>query len=196
MPKSPTKTRPRTVAALMSSARALFIERGYHATSISDICGHAGLTRGAFYSNYRSKEDLFLALYDTETDRILANLERVAHNDADGWHPAARVLELLAERRRDDEQWFLASMEFTLHAGRNPDIAVELAPREDRLNAGLAQILADLLQDAAADDCRDIAMLVTALHEGITAQEIIHGAPAAAFRERIIPRVLNAITTA
>ncbi|MEV6028772.1 TetR/AcrR family transcriptional regulator [Streptomyces sp. NPDC052036] len=180
----------------MSSARALFIERGYHATSISDICGHAGLTRGAFYSNYRSKEDLFLALYDTETDRVLANLERVAHNDTDGRHPAARVLELLAERRRDDEQWFLASMEFTLHAGRNPDIAVQLAPREDRLNAGLAQILADLLHDATPDDCRDIAMLITALHEGITAQEIIHGTPAAAFRERIIPRVLGAITTA
>ncbi|MEU2741342.1 TetR/AcrR family transcriptional regulator [Streptomyces sp. NPDC007095] len=179
----------------MSSARALFIERGYHATSISDICGHAGLTRGAFYSNYRSKEDLFLALYDTETDRILANLERAAHDDTAGKHPAGRVLELLAVHRRDDEQWFLASMEFTLHAGRNRDIAAELAPREDRLNAGMAQIFASLLHDATPDDCHDIAMLVAALHEGLTAQEIIHGAPAAAFRERIVPRVLNAITT-
>ncbi|MEU2617720.1 TetR/AcrR family transcriptional regulator [Streptomyces sp. NPDC007157] len=195
MPKSPTKTRPRTVAALMTSARALFIERGYHATSISDICGHAGLTRGAFYSNYRSKEDLFLALYDTETDRILAGLERAAHDDTGGEGPAVRVLELLVAHRRDDEQWFLASMEFTLHAGRNPEVAAELVPHEERFIAGMTQILAGVLHDATPDDCRDIAMLVTAMHEGITAQEIIHGAPAAAFRERIIPRVLGAITT-
>lgn len=72
----------------------------------------------------------------------------------------------------------------------------ELAPREDRLIAGMAQILAGILDDVTPDDCRDIAMLVTVMHEGITAQEIIHGAPAAAFRERIIPRVLTAVTTA
>ncbi|MEU6770038.1 TetR/AcrR family transcriptional regulator [Streptomyces sp. NPDC046759] len=178
----------------MNSARTLFIERGYHATSISDICGHANLTRGAFYSNYRSKEDLFLALYDTETDRILGNLERAAHDDAGGESAARRVLELLATHRRDDEQWFLASMEFTLHAGRNPGIAAELAPREDRLIAGMVRILSGLLHDTAPQDRRDIALLVTAMHEGITAREIIHGASAVAFRERIIPRVLSAIT--
>ncbi|MFB7508780.1 hypothetical protein [Streptomyces broussonetiae] len=59
----------------------------------------------------------------------------------------------------------------------------------------MAQILTALLHEAAPHDGRDIAMLVTAMHEGITALEIIHGAPAAAVRERIIPRVLNAITT-
>ncbi|MEU7162715.1 helix-turn-helix domain-containing protein, partial [Streptomyces chrestomyceticus] len=50
MPKSPTKRRPATVAALTDSALALFAERGFHATSISDIVQQAGLTRGAFYS--------------------------------------------------------------------------------------------------------------------------------------------------
>ncbi|MCP2257204.1 transcriptional regulator, TetR family [Streptoalloteichus tenebrarius] len=197
MPKSPTKTRPRTVAALMTSARALFIRNGYHATSISDICEHAGLTRGAFYSNYPSKEHLFLALYDTEVDRILGDLERAARDITDGdAHPVQRLLEYLAAHRRDDRQWFLVSMEFTLHAARNPDLAAELAPHEDRLTTGIANLLARLLPQSTPDTARDVARLVTALHEGATAQELIHGAPATAFRARVLPHVIDTITTA
>ncbi|MFD9889052.1 TetR/AcrR family transcriptional regulator [Amycolatopsis sp. NPDC059027] len=196
MPKSPTKTRPRTVAALMRSARALFIERGYHATSISDICGHAGLTRGAFYSNYSSKEHLFLALYDTETDRILDDLERAARDITDaGAHPVGRILEYFAAHRRDDRQWFLVSMEFTLHAARNPELAAELAPHEDRLTTAMADLLTSLLPGLAPGDARDLALLITALHEGTTAQELVHGAPATAFRARTVPRVVDTIAT-
>ncbi|MFE0024186.1 TetR/AcrR family transcriptional regulator [Amycolatopsis sp. NPDC059021] len=196
MPKSPTKTRPRTVAALMSSARALFVERGYHATSISDICGHAGLTRGAFYSNYPSKEQLFLALYDTEIDRILEDLERAARDIAeDGAHPVRRIMDHLATHRRDDRQWFLVSMEFTLHAARNPGLAAELAPHEDRLTTAMADLLATLQPGLSPGDARDIALLITALHEGTTAQELIHGAPATAFRARTVPRVVDTFAT-
>ncbi|GAA4526907.1 TetR/AcrR family transcriptional regulator [Amycolatopsis samaneae] len=196
MPKSPTKTRPKTVAALMSSARELFVERGYHATSISDICGHAGLTRGAFYSNYPSKEHLFLALYDTETDRVLEDLERAARDVTEaGAHPVARILEYLATHRRNDRQWFLVSMEFTLHAARHPELAAELAPHEDRLTTAMADLLTTLRPRLSPGDARDLAWLITALHEGTTAQELIHGAPATAFRARTVPRVVDTLAT-
>ncbi|MFC6063960.1 TetR/AcrR family transcriptional regulator [Streptomyces ochraceiscleroticus] len=57
---------------------ALFTEKGFHTTSISGIVERAGLTRDALYSHYRDKEELFPALYDARTGRLLARLEDAA----------------------------------------------------------------------------------------------------------------------
>ena len=64
MPRGITKRRPITVTALLDAALELFADRGFGATSIPDICARAGLTKGAFYSNFTDKEALFLALLD------------------------------------------------------------------------------------------------------------------------------------
>src|SRR5687767_2262794 len=49
-----------TRQALLDAALQLFIERGVEGTSIEQVTAHAGYTRGAFYSNFTSKEELFL----------------------------------------------------------------------------------------------------------------------------------------
>jgi TetR/AcrR family transcriptional repressor of nem operon len=58
MPPSPTQT-ARVRAEIFRHAGRLFRLRGYAGTSIDDIMLAAGLTRGAFYAHYKSKEDLF-----------------------------------------------------------------------------------------------------------------------------------------
>ena len=64
VPRGITKRRPITVTALLDAAMELFAEQGFGATSIPDICTRAGLTKGAFYSNFANKDALFLALLD------------------------------------------------------------------------------------------------------------------------------------
>lgn len=51
-------------AQLLESARAVFADKGYHAASISDIIGHAGVARGTFYNHFKSKRAAFQALLD------------------------------------------------------------------------------------------------------------------------------------
>jgi AcrR family transcriptional regulator len=67
-PRKPRLTREeskaRTRAELIRAARRLFVRNGYAATSLADIAEEAGLTKGAVYSNFESKEDLFLALLE------------------------------------------------------------------------------------------------------------------------------------
>jgi AcrR family transcriptional regulator len=194
VPKSPTKRRPLTRAALTESAWALFTEKGFHATSISDIVERAGLTRGAFYSNYRDKEELFLALYDVHTDRLLADLETTAEPEP-GKHPIVQLCERIAGRTPQERQWFLVSMEFTLHAARNPAVAEKLAVHEDRLTQGLTEVLTSALARAGAQPdvpAGDLALLLIALFEGLTAQQLIHG-PARGF-EHLTPRLVHALT--
>src|SRR5829696_7979584 len=56
--------RERTYEELISAAERLFIEQGFHATSVDEIALEAGYTKGAVYSNFDSKEDLFFAVYE------------------------------------------------------------------------------------------------------------------------------------
>jgi AcrR family transcriptional regulator len=51
-----------TRRSLLRAAGRLFLRNGFVATSLADIAEEAGVTKGAVYSNFASKEDLFLAL--------------------------------------------------------------------------------------------------------------------------------------
>jgi AcrR family transcriptional regulator len=50
--------RQATRERVLEAAGEVFAERGFHGASVEDICERAGFTRGAFYSNFSSKDDL------------------------------------------------------------------------------------------------------------------------------------------
>ena len=54
----------RTRSSLIDSAGHVFSERGMEHASIDEVAEHAGFTKGAFYANFKSKEELFLAMLD------------------------------------------------------------------------------------------------------------------------------------
>lgn len=70
-----TRRREQTRARLLDAAHSLFGEVGMDAASVEMICERAGFTRGAFYSNFESKEELFLALITQLADE---KIEQVA----------------------------------------------------------------------------------------------------------------------
>lgn len=53
-----------TRARILESAFKLFSTRGYNAASVDDICAEAGISKGAFYHHFESKQELFPALLD------------------------------------------------------------------------------------------------------------------------------------
>lgn len=74
----PGRGRERTKARLMHAAYEVFAEEGLDGASVEAICERAGFTRGAFYSNFSTKEELFLEIARVVTDRKLeAVSERV-----------------------------------------------------------------------------------------------------------------------
>ena len=60
------ESKARTKAELLRAANRLFLKNGFVATSLAEIAEEAGLTKGAVYSNFASKEDLFLAVLEDE----------------------------------------------------------------------------------------------------------------------------------
>ena len=58
--RSESKVRTRT--DLIAAARSVFLARGFHPATLDEIAEQAGYTKGAVYSNFAGKDDLFLAL--------------------------------------------------------------------------------------------------------------------------------------
>jgi AcrR family transcriptional regulator len=126
---SRAESRARTRAALIRAGGEVFVERGFHAASVEAIAERAGFSRGAFYSNFASKEELFAELlqstvyaaYRAMGERQLAGDEPIptARETAKTLaqiqaHPSGRWmfrlwLELLLEAGRDEKMRALAA---------------------------------------------------------------------------------------
>jgi AcrR family transcriptional regulator len=72
-----------TRTALSAAARQLFTERGYAATSTTEIVERAGVTRGALYHHFAAKEDLFRAVFEQLEGEVTRHVAKEALTSAD-----------------------------------------------------------------------------------------------------------------
>jgi AcrR family transcriptional regulator len=138
--KSRAEKQAETRAALLRSAAKLFSRHGLDGASVEDVARDAGYTKGAFYSNFASKEELFLVMLD---DRFTAATERVGRNLAGTGEPddeAHDAAEGFVRRVHDDPEWFRLYLEFVAYAARNEDFRRQLATRHRELRARLADV--------------------------------------------------------
>ncbi|MEX3964627.1 TetR/AcrR family transcriptional regulator [Paraburkholderia sp. EG286B] len=87
---------------LYVAARTMFLEKGFAATSVGDICETAGYTRGAFYSNFTSKQDLLTELLRRDADEAQANLRAILEGTTPE-QATARAIAHFARSYRDLE---------------------------------------------------------------------------------------------
>ncbi len=72
-----------TRTALVAVARRLFTERGYAATSTNEIVERAGVTRGALYHHFSTKDELFRAVFEQLEDEVTKRVAEEALRGAD-----------------------------------------------------------------------------------------------------------------
>lgn len=73
-------------ALIVDAAIELFAKKGYEATSIQEITEHCGISKGAFYLSFKSKEELFLAIIDHMIAKIGSSIDQVVKSDIDAQH--------------------------------------------------------------------------------------------------------------
>ena len=132
--------RRQTRARLLAAAGEVFARRGFHAATVDEVADAAGYTKGAVYSNFATKDELFLALLD---ERIAAQLEQTQ-----ALYAVESSEELLAAMRGRTEREFAAArdfgllmVEFSLHAMRNPAAQAGLAERYRQLRGRLGELI-------------------------------------------------------
>ena len=167
---SRAESQARTRQALLDAAGAVFVERGFHRASVEAITDRAGYTRGAFYSNFASKEELFAELLQATVYRAYREMtERQLRGDEP--IPTSReTAETLAKvQAHPDGRWmFRLWLELLLEAGRNETMR-ELAAEFWRSNR---ELIAKLLEKRYEQRGRDFPLPPKTLASALIAMDI------------------------
>src|SRR3954464_13715543 len=125
-PLSRAERREQTRDDLIAAADRAFVEGGFHATSLDQIAAAAGYTKGAVYSNFASKEDLFFAIYERRGEgglpptgpRLRGGAPQRAFDD---------LATATIDRREVDDGWLAVFFEFWAHVLRHPELRERFA---------------------------------------------------------------------
>lgn len=109
-----------TRARLLQAAETIFVRDGYEGAELGEIAALAGRTKGAIYAQFKSKEDIFLALIEDHTKCYRAQMEKVLARSTSIEENIAAVRDFYLQRAAD-QAWSLLLLEFKLFAMRHPE---------------------------------------------------------------------------
>ncbi|WP_020117942.1 TetR/AcrR family transcriptional regulator [Streptomyces canus] len=173
-----TRRRVRTRANLLDAAFSVFAAKGFGRVSIEEVCEAAGYSRGAFYSNFDSLDELFFALYQQRADLIADQVSGALAVDGPGLDVAAAV-DRVTDVLLLDRDWLLVKTDFLVHAARAPEVARTLLEHRARLRRAVADRLARTRGHAELPavlvDVEGAAHAVVAAYDGVTVQLLLDG---------------------
>ena len=183
--RTPTRRRPTRQQKrdanrerILRAARDVFGARGYHGATIEEIAEDAGLSNGAIYYNFGSKEELFLALLDA---RLVERLEHARQTLASASASAGEQRALEDEARditrsfKESREWRLLLIEFVAYAARNPVFAERFKDHKRRLRAAVAELLESHLSRRGITPpmpVDQLAIAVTGLTNGLAVEDL------------------------
>jgi len=177
-----TRSRENTRARLLEAAEQVFAEVGLEGATVEAVCDRAGFTRGAFYSNFESKDELFLTLAASVGEaRLQAVRERVSalvgENALDDCDPADLVQQIM-DSGADDRIGVMMMSEIRIRALRDPAFGSAYLAQEDEMVRSIAAIIQEIIDAGqitlriSADEAARLLMIVW---EGMTVRGAIGG---------------------
>ena len=157
---------------LLDAAARVFVKRGFTGSSVEEISAEAGYTRGAFYSNFRSKNDLFVELLH---DRVYTRYTEMTQEGLEGRPPTLRETgEMLAAiQAKTEGRWIWRLwFECLAQAGRDEELR-ELAASFWRGNRERIAKLIEATMPHHKDQAQAIATALIALDIGLAIQHFV-----------------------
>jgi AcrR family transcriptional regulator len=121
--ETPSKQRLRTTetqARLLNAAEEVFVRDGYESAQLDEIATRAGRSKGAVYTHFKSKEDLFLALFEHRTRSYINRLVNTLQNCTSRKQSLEAFREFYVGLVQD-RIWPILTLEFKLYALRHPE---------------------------------------------------------------------------
>jgi len=167
-----------TRECLMRSAASVFARRGLQQASIDEVAEHAGFTKGAFYANFKSKEELFLAMLDERFAKRIEDIEAVIADESTAAQKARRAGDAFAKSLRADPEWERLFFEFSAYAARNEDFRQEFVTRYRAMRDGIAAALrahAEEMGKEAAMPFDQVAAMTCVMSNGFHLEKMLEG---------------------
>jgi len=168
--------REQTRADLLGAARRAFLRDGFHAASIDAIAEDAGYTKGAFYSNFASKDDALVAVFEEHfRDRAAAYERLIFTTDSveDAYRAVARYWHDANER---EPEWSRLIIEFMAHASRHEHLRQAVKEVRQRGLDRIAELVEQLADRHGVEYTVPITELVRgsgALNRGLAVEQLL-----------------------
>ena len=164
-----------TRTALVDAAERLFIAQGFHATSLDSVAAEAGYTKGAVYSNFASKEDLFFAVYERRLDARVAEFHALLEAARSPGTPSRRWPERRPSASEHDDGWLAVFFEFWAHVLRHAELRERFAKLHARVIEPLEVAMvrhAEEVGEALPEDPRKLATARYAMQLGLQLERL------------------------
>lgn len=199
-----TRRRENTRSRLVHASLGVFAAKGIDGATIDDLVSAAGFTRGAFYSSFSKKEEVFDALFESVTDEVIRTVETAAgaaiarHEDSgDALDDGAEMIAVFEAIRPFGRQWCLLYAEAVTMALRSLETLTQLNAQRRLLQEAIA---GQLRRGMAAKGERcvievdSLAQLLIGIFVDLMVQEHLDGEDVSAIAGESIIRVLHAFS--
>ncbi len=161
-----------TKKSIMEAAASLFAREGYELAGVAEICELAGVSKGAFYYHFESKEAVFMALIDTWLGTLENTLNEIsfqAQSVPDGLHEMAGMMQPVFENNKYFMGLFL---ELWRHANRNEKIRQATVAPYRRFEETFARLIERGIKEGTIDQVNSgtAAQLLLSLSSGLFLQ--------------------------
>lgn len=187
--RNPDETR----ASILSAAQLAFGELGYDRASVSEVCQRAGVTKGAFYHHFESKQAVFFELLDNWLEDMDARLDAFAEQTSDVPAQLVAMTGVLGHVLTTAREQLPIYLEYLTQALRDPALRqATVSPYfrfhtriADMIRRGIAEgSLQDVPPEATASTI--LALVMGLLMQALLAPESIDMAQAAAQGMRVL----------
>lgn len=166
-PLSRKEQQEQTRQTLISVARAVFSQDGYHSASLDRIAREAGFSKGAVYSNFDGKAALFLSVMDANLE--MANLENVA-SFGDSSCPSSTGHDIAEQEDfplEATQGFALATLEFISTAARDKELAPQLLQRLEEILRRYTTVANQARSHEETLPAEEVGKLLAALDQGL-----------------------------
>jgi len=190
MPKVTQQYRDARRDHILAAARRCFQRDGFHATSMQDLFAESGLSSGAVYGYFASKEEMIMAIAEENSREVLALMRAAAahHPGQSAGAALAEALEIILTRDAQDGLGGVALLVWA-EALRSPGLAQQFRDLFARLQADLAAVVRDRQQAGALPgdvSAGAVAAVLLAVMPGCILQQALIGPEAVADAPRAI----------
>ena len=181
-PKIPRKrltrqeSKAETRAALLDAAARTFARRGFYAASVADVAEEAGFSKGAVYSNFDSKEDLFMTLLEERPLGWVSAISTLLANEEQVEPLVMKSGEFMTDLAERDRDWSLLFFELWTYATRDQNLERRVAGMYEQSRSQAAQMIeakSKELNLSLPMPAEDVATAVIALSDGFHLQKVV-----------------------
>jgi AcrR family transcriptional regulator len=196
------RRRAATRERLLDAARVVLANEGIQGASVEHICEQAGFTRGAFYSNFSTKDELLLALCERESEDMFEKLQLAADPSAFAGLDVNEAVWVVFERflmmQPPDRDWFLVQSEFELRSVRDEPVGREFRIAWTGVKREFQDLMVGILETIGLRltiDPHDALVMLMGTYDMALRESLIENRPMdTELLKRIMPPLLLAST--